>query len=252
MAKRNSRKQTTNQREYAKQVKRIKQAVRRAEKRGYIFDENIVPQTPKRITQKAIQQLKEITPNTLYSQAKYIDTSSGEIITGAEGRKLERQKSAKKAKETRERNKRKQKKKDKEQEPYYPNGGEIITSNVLDEFIERLSQPTQEVSTNQWGKKYRRFQDAVEESRRSKATLLSITYRVIDEIGRDALGWRLETQATEVSTLTDYVLYGSNSSTIASACARLASIINGGPLSLQELEDISEQEEYGEDWEPVE
>lgn len=249
MAKRNSRKQTANQREYAKQVKRIKQAVRRAEKRGYIFDENIVPQTPKRITAKAIQKLKEITPQALYSQATYINTNTGEMLSGTEGRQLEKKESARKAKETRERNKRKQKKKDKEQEPYYPNGGDIIMTNVLDQFIERLSQPTPEVIANHWGKKYKRYQDAYEESKRSKATLLSITYRVIDEIGRDALGWRLEAQASEVSTLTDYVLYGSNSATIASACARLASIINGGPLSLQELEDISEQEEYGEDWE---
>lgn len=130
MAKRTSRKQTANQREYAKQVKRIKQAIRRAEKRGYMFDENIIPKTPKRITQKAIQALKEITPNQLYKKAEYVDITTGEIISGVEGRKLERQKATEKAKETRQR---KQKKHQTlytpDFETYYPGFSDMVISN---------------------------------------------------------------------------------------------------------------------------
>lgn len=130
MAKRTSRKQTANQREYAKQVNRIKQAIRRAEKRGYMFDEIIVPQTPKRVTKKSIQTLKEITPEKLYAKAHFLDTTTGEVLSGQEGRKLERQRSAEKAKQTRN------KKKNKHQtpytpdyEPYYPGFSEMVISN---------------------------------------------------------------------------------------------------------------------------
>ena len=62
--------------EYEKQVKRIKQFISRAEKRGYRFIEDVVPQTPKRVTKQAVQRLKEI---TLYN----IENKLEEIIKQA-------------------------------------------------------------------------------------------------------------------------------------------------------------------------
>ena len=242
MAKRNKKNQTPNQREYAKQVARIKKAMNRAEKRGYMFDKSIITKTPKRVTQSLLAQLQSIKGNRLYDKAVYIDQLTGEILGGLEGRKLERQASARKAKETRQR-------KQENGEPYYPDGGQIIFSNVVDNFIARLSEPTSEYFVNRWGKKARKGQQAYEESQRSKSTLLSITYSVINDIGKSALGWRLEDNADNVNALTNYVLYGSDASRIASACSELASIINGGALSMQQLQDIAEQEEANEDWE---
>lgn len=101
MAKRKS-KQTANQREYAKQVKRIKQFIRRAEKRGYQFSENVLPKQPKRVTQASIRKLARLTPEKLYQKAVYAgEASFGEIVKGTEGVKLERSLRAKKAAETR-------------------------------------------------------------------------------------------------------------------------------------------------------
>ena len=51
------RKLTKNQIEYNKQVRRIKNFIKRAEKRGYEFNEDILPKTPKRITKQAIKRL---------------------------------------------------------------------------------------------------------------------------------------------------------------------------------------------------
>ena len=245
MAKRNKKKQTPNQREYAKQVRRIKKAMSRAENRGYMFDKSIIAKTPERITQKLLKQLQELKGTKLYDKAVYIEQSTGEILSGLEGRKLERKASARKAKETRQR-------KQKASEPYYPDGGEIIFSNVVDSFISRLHEPTPEHFVNRWGKKSKKSEQAYEESQRSKSTLLSITYSVIADIGKSALGWRLEDKADDVNVLTNYVLYGSDASRIASACSELAIIINGGALSMQQLQDIAEQEEANEDWEEVE
>lgn len=97
------KRQTQNQRLYAKQLKRVKQFIRRAEKRGYEFSENVLPDKPKRITQKSIKALQNLTPDKLYSKARYIDYDTGEILTGKEGRKAERKASALKGAETRKR-----------------------------------------------------------------------------------------------------------------------------------------------------
>lgn len=255
MAKRKGKKQTQNQREYAKQVQRIKNAVKRAEKRGYIFASDIIPQTPTRITKSAIKKLQELTAAKLYGLAEYTVPETGELISGTEGRKLERKKSANKAKLTRQRNKKKdsfwEDEYSADDSTYYPDGGDIIFSNVVESFIARLSEPTPDYLLNMKGKRYKKRESVLQESERAKHTLLSITNSVIAKDGESALGWRLQERADDVSRLCDYVLFGSDASHIASACAELASIINGGVLSMEQLQDIGEQEEYNENWEAV-
>lgn len=94
--------QTANQRAYSKQVKRIKQFIRRAEKRGYQFTEDVLPQQPKKITQASIRKLQNLTPEKLYQKAVYGgEASAGEIVKGTEGVKLERSLRAQKATQTR-------------------------------------------------------------------------------------------------------------------------------------------------------
>ena len=89
MAKR--RKQTPAERAYSKQVKRIKQFISRAEKRGYQFSENVLPQRPKRVTQASVRKLAKLTPEKLYQKAVYGGLASGgEIVPAIEGVKLER------------------------------------------------------------------------------------------------------------------------------------------------------------------
>jgi hypothetical protein len=93
---------TPTQQAYKKQVRRIKQFIRRAEKRGYQFDENVLPKQPKRITKQSVERLRKLTPEQLYKKAEYGGQASfGEVITGTEGRQLERKESARKAVETR-------------------------------------------------------------------------------------------------------------------------------------------------------
>lgn len=95
-------KQTPAERAYFKQVNRIKQFIRRAEKRGYQFSEDVLPQRPKRVTQASVRKLAKLTPDKLYQKAVYSGLASeGEIVPATEGLKLERSLRAKKAKETR-------------------------------------------------------------------------------------------------------------------------------------------------------
>lgn len=100
MAKR--RKQTPVERAYSKQVKRIKQFIRRAEKRGYQFRDNVLPARPKRVTQASVRKLAKLTPDKLYQKAVYGGLATeGEIVPGIKGLKLERSLRAKKAAQTR-------------------------------------------------------------------------------------------------------------------------------------------------------
>ena len=95
---------TKNQIAFKKQVTRIKNFIRRATKRGYEFSDNVIPTMPKRVTNKSIEKIKNIKPKDLYSKASYLDKSTGEMVSGSTGRKIERNLSTQKAKETRKNN----------------------------------------------------------------------------------------------------------------------------------------------------
>lgn len=73
-------KQTSSKNEYAKQRKRLKQAIRRAEKQGYIFPEDILPKKPKRITKASVRRLAKITPELIRQKGKFLIEETGEII----------------------------------------------------------------------------------------------------------------------------------------------------------------------------
>ncbi|MCQ2740211.1 MAG: hypothetical protein MJ237_08320 [bacterium] len=76
-------KKTANQIEYEKQVKRLKQAMKRAEKEGYIFDATPIPTArPKRVTKKLLKELKELTPKKLKAQYAYYETPEKEKRRG--------------------------------------------------------------------------------------------------------------------------------------------------------------------------
>lgn len=100
MAKRKGK--TANRAAYDKEVRRIRQFINRAQKRGFEFSENILPsKLPKRVTRSAINRLKNLTPDFLYKEARYIDVYTGEILSGIKGRELERSRAAQKAAVTR-------------------------------------------------------------------------------------------------------------------------------------------------------
>lgn len=95
------KKPTQLQLDYKKQVKRLKQAVSRAEKRGYIIPDDIIPKQPKSITRKSVERLKKITTKDIYARSEKLDLETGELIPGEIARKAERSESAKKAGKTR-------------------------------------------------------------------------------------------------------------------------------------------------------
>lgn len=97
------RKRTQVEIEYNKQRKRIQSFIRKHEKEGFYFEENILPAVPKKITKASVSRLQKITPQKLYSKAVYAgEASYGEIVSSYKGRQLRRQE-AKKKREKRQR-----------------------------------------------------------------------------------------------------------------------------------------------------
>lgn len=86
--------------EYSKQVRRIKDFMRRAEKRGFSFDYEL-PQKPRWIKKSDVNRLKGVTPNYLYTKAIYVQKETGEVISGTKRRTQERKEAAAKGQRTR-------------------------------------------------------------------------------------------------------------------------------------------------------
>lgn len=91
------RKRTQTEIEYSKQRKRIQSFIRKHEKEGFYFEENILPAIPKKITKSSVSRLKKITPQKLYSKAVYAgEASYGEVVSSYKGRQLRKQEAKKK------------------------------------------------------------------------------------------------------------------------------------------------------------
>lgn len=82
--------------EYRRQRRRVQSLVRRAEKRGYKIDENIIPDIPKNVTEASVRRLSRITPTKLYEKSTHLAWTGEtmEEISGTEYRRQERRKSA--------------------------------------------------------------------------------------------------------------------------------------------------------------
>ena len=148
------KKLTQLQREYAKQRKRIQQAIRRAEKRGYILDKEILPPIPKRITKHSVSRLSKIDANKIYENSVKIDTETGEITPGKVARKQEKSEAAKKAARTRKerrKNETKQESEQRESQSYesFPSESDIVIQNFRADIVSRFPEVAAPILT-QW------------------------------------------------------------------------------------------------------
>lgn len=91
--------------EYNKERNRIKRFIRNAEKRGYVFEPNLIPPKPKTITSSSVRRLSKIRPAQLYNKAYAISAVTGQPITVAQRKREIRQEASRKAWETRRREK---------------------------------------------------------------------------------------------------------------------------------------------------
>lgn len=227
------KKLTPNQIAWQKEVKRIKAFIRRAEKRGYTFD---VPretlQMPKRVTAKALQAVKELRGDKLYDYA-YYRAAPDLLISGKEGRKLERSASSKKAALTRKTAKARQ------QSGFSNPSGPVRIPDETEIVLQQV-----ESLINRWAPDANWTPAFVEWKRQDRNILISILNGEINRSGREVVARRIQLHAEEIINIVETVLYasgggdykitGAGRNNIQFDITRFAAIIKGDPLTPQE------------------
>lgn len=258
MAKRKKVSKVTQQ--YNRELKRIKQFINRAEKRGYIFPENIVPDRPKRITSKSVNRLRNINPDYLYRKASYVDTETGELRRGEVGREIERSKSAKKAAETRKAKREAEKKFwsggiDKTPKPTdnLPFGtpevyNKIRFENFLDQLFERLGEPIDAGYQTEFGQYRRRSAAVAHAAEQARKEILKMVDKQVSLYGKSHYGAMLQDSASDISMYIDLLLYSSQASHVNTAYSGLLQIILGAKPTEAQLKSVTNLEEYDDDW----
>lgn len=83
---------------YMKERRRVQRFMSSARKRGYEFDEGILPKIPKRITEASVNRLRNLTPKALYKKSVKVDWETGEVLRGDIARERIKQDVAKRRK----------------------------------------------------------------------------------------------------------------------------------------------------------
>ena len=221
MAKR--KKQTENQKAYQKERRRLLQAVRRAEKQGYIFPEDVVPELPERVTKKQLENIQKIKPKQLYKKAEFVYQETGEIVP-AEQRKQEVKQEAIKAKETRKRKK-------KTSTPYIPTY--YPTISIIDTIRDRLSELTREAKPpvpieNRKNELLAIFEDNV--------TLYDNNIEEYEDY--------LKEHESEIAELLNVISYDSDAEKVSASFVSLGRLLNMKSLSMSQAENLSMMAEY--------
>ena len=215
------KKPTQLQLDYRKQVKRLKQAIRRAENRGYIIPDNIIPEKPKRITRKSVESLKNITTKDIHAKSEKLDFQTGELIPGEIARKAERSEAPKKASKT-IKNKLKS-----DYAIYYPTISIIdtIRTRIID--LERRGKPPIPIEQRK-SELLSIFDDTV--------TMYSSNIEVYEEY--------LQTNEPEIAELLDVITYDSDVENVSSSFVKLGRLLNKAPLSPTQAEGLSYMSEF--------
>lgn len=254
MAKKKQKKYTQNQASFAKERKRIQRFMRRAEKRGFTFEPNIIPDMPSRVTAKQLEKIKALKPEELYKRATYRVPNSNVSVTGTEGRALERSMASLKAAETVRRRK---EIKEKIDSGYYEDFYSDYQYSDEPEFVSYLVYDNVQQMIDSWfpAENWSKWFAGVKEE--DKNQLKSIIQGAESQYGITEVARRMEENADRIISLAQSILYesgggkkgglNSNRNEIQRDFVEFASILKGSALTLQESADLSSMEEEEED-----
>ena len=284
MAKASKTTKIAPEQEYKKELRRIKQFMARASKRGFIWLNDPIPKQPKKITTKSVERLKRITPDTLYKKGNFIDEETGEILSGTKGRNIEKKRAAEKAKETRKakqtnskkKTKPKEKKgtKPKEKKDTKPKEKKETKPKPKKEPKPKSHEnPTAGETEPDYGDTYipnqstivlQMVRDLIDNFmppdywslywKQKKENDVSILHRILDNAinddGEEAVARRLETVGAErINHIVTAVMYDSDGERVAYNLNEFATILNGGSLSALQADEIAYLSESAEWWE---
>lgn len=148
--------------------------------------------------------------------------------------------------------KRKKKPKQPDNDIPIPDGGLVIYNNFKEIFLDRLQEDTSTYMTGYGGKVRRKSQDAIQASNEGRKTIMNYINELIAKMGKSKLGWYLQDKEERLSPLLDVVLYDSNGARIRAATAQIVMILKENQLTLDEMKDLTEFDEYQEGYEEPE
>lgn len=222
MAKR--KKQTENQKAYQKERRRLLQAVRRAEKQGYIFPEDVVPELPKRVTKKQLENIQKIKPKQLYKKAEFVYQETGEIVPAEQRKQEVKQEAIIKAKETR---KRKKKISTPSIPVYYP------TISIIDTVRDRILELTREAKPP----------IPIENRKNELLAIFEDNVTLYDDNIEDYEHY-LEAHESEIAELLNVISYDSDAEKVSASFVALGRLLNMQSLSMSQAENLSMMAEY--------
>lgn len=218
--------------EYNKERNRIKRFIRNAEKRGYVFEPNLLPPRPKTITSGSVRRLSKIRPAQLYNKAYAISAVTGQPITVEQRKREIRQEASRKAWET------KRRKKD------------------LEEYnrikTDREWQQMFHVSKLVWNKVQSMIANVGVQQSHSADLLNNLLNSEIEKYGVDSVMYSIA-QASEdfLATCEVIIKYHPNSDVSRTAVQHLYTLISGNLPSDLEQEEIDNALANDETWEEI-
>lgn len=226
--------------EQAKQLKRIKQFIKSAEKRGYLifdekpsksgkmragFDKYEAPKPVKNPTPITIERLKKITPDYLYERALWVDPESGAVQQGKEGRRIERSRAAIKGVRTRRANR-------------IPPPSVNLNLAILDSIREHIER----IQTLSGGKP-----DLTEYKNRMGNYMIDMYDDIIasTEMSGDLYEYAnyLESRASEIHNILDDIMIASDRTDVDVNITSFMAIINRGSLSQEQVDSLTDYTE---------
>lgn len=216
-----AKKLTQTQKDYRKQRRRVQQAVKRLEKIGYIFDENVVPKIPKKITKASVQRLAKITPEKLREKSEYI---IGEEVVKYKTHK----------KEIRQEIKRVRQELKQEQERTVIDYIPIVS--YIDNFRETVINSLPDSRAFYQG---RNEPALFKDFSGYKNIIISLLDDSIAENGVEYVERLLQEHADTLSDYLEGAQYDSDENRVEHNLISVANILKGSPLSMNEAEQVS-------------
>ena len=262
---------TANQIAYEKELKKLKNRVKTAEKAGYVFPENFIPTPPTKVYKKDIQQLSKLKGDTLRAKADFfVDKRTGETFTGSEGVKIQHHRASIKAKQTKEINqytKDYNKFRNDTLAPDEADNQDLANERQYDRTVPEVeptdpwddySFPPSEVDNvlanieeqlNRWSPSPNWTPSLAGVKENDKNIVQSMYEGALSEYGREGLAQILQGKASQINSLLGEILYasGDKEGNFKDGNTRVnfdinlfASLLNDKPLSIHQSERLTD------------
>ena len=234
---------TPIQTEYYKQRKRLQSALSIERNTGYVFNDNVIPQIPKRITKPSVEKLKKIKPKDLRSKAAgIIDFETGEYIKRTKKTNKDIEILAKK-----QRPKRKNQKRDNDDVDTGTTNDNIPTFDIIDYIISKLrSLPFSLTKIDRLGGKPKQV---TVDMQRSNEILVEVINRQVAEYGAEAMEAHLKLHEAEIQESISEIDITRYLDEVIGVYHKLMSLISIDPLFNDVREAVDDYANmWGEEW----